>query len=581
MSKGLFSMLQLLSSLFFPSRASLILEQAPHAILTIDHQQKVSFFNASAERLWGIGRDRVVGQAASALLPVDVLRSFINGEGESEEVYLETSRGRGFWAHLEVTGIDSGASGAMTVFVRDISEERYAREMMNQTLEQAMDAVISIDEHNNVTFFNKAAETMWGYTRGEVLGQNVKMLVPEAIRGQHDSFVDRNRQTGENRIVGSYRELTIERKDGSKIWGQAAISKIEFGGLITYTAFIKDVTEEVEKREKMEMLSLVADHANSGIIITDADGKIEYINAGFEKLTGYSLEECRGRKPGPMLQGDGTDPETVRQIREHLDRQEPFYTEILNYHKDGTPYWVSLSIAPVFDGNGRIQRFISVEADITGSKQQTVDFTRRLQAIERSMATIEFNPDGSFLGANGLIHQIYGTEEKVARAANTLWSGLSRESIDSLRKTGEFSGKSSVQLEGMPLLALDYQIVALKRFDGEVRKYVLFGIDITDRHVALQETQEAMDSVLQVSNKISGIVSTINGIAEQTNLLALNAAIEAARAGDAGRGFSVVAEEVRSLAQKSSASAGEIDGLVEETNQRVSALATSLNRIDG
>jgi methyl-accepting chemotaxis protein len=133
----------------------------------------------------------------------------------------------------------------------------------------------------------------------------------------------------------------------------------------------------------------------------------------------------------------------------------------------------------------------------------------------------------------------------------------------------------------MPVLALDYQIVALKRFDGEVRKYVLFGVDITDRHVALRETQEAMDSVLQVSNKISGIVSTINGIAEQTNLLALNAAIEAARAGDAGRGFSVVAEEVRSLAQKSSASAGEIDGLVEETNQRVSALASSLNRIDG
>jgi methyl-accepting chemotaxis protein len=574
-------MLQLLSSLFFPSRASLVLEQAPQAILTIGRHNTISFFNASAEALWGISREKVVGRAASEFLPAEVLRRFANGASESEEVYLSSSHGRGFWAHLDMTSVVAGSKTEKTVFVRDISNERYAREMMNQTLEQAMDAVISIDEHNNVTFFNKAAEAMWGYLREEVLGQNVKMLVPEAIRGQHDSFVDRNRQTGENRIVGSYRELTIERKDRSRIWGQAAISKIEFDGRITYTAFIKDVTEEVEKREKMEMLSLVADHANSGIIITDGDGKIEYINAGFEKLTGYSLEECRGRKPGPMLQGDGTDPETVRQIREHLDRQEPFYTEILNYHKNGAPYWVSLSIAPVFDEKGRVQNFISVEADITRSKQQTVDFTRRLQAIERSMATIEFNPDGSFLSANGLIHKLYGTEERVARAASGLWSGLSRESIDVLRKTGEFSGKSSVQLEGMPLLALDYQIVALKQFDGEVRKYVLFGVDITDRHVALRETQEAMDSVLQVSNKISGIVSTINGIAEQTNLLALNAAIEAARAGDAGRGFSVVAEEVRSLAQKSSASAGEIDGLVDETNQRVSALATSLNRIEG
>ncbi|MCL5042868.1 MAG: PAS domain-containing protein [Gammaproteobacteria bacterium] len=54
------------------------------------------------------------------------------------------------------------------------------------------------------------------------------------------------------------------------------------------------------------MLSLVADHANSGIVITDANGKIEYLNAGFEKLAGYGLEEARGKKPGPMLQGIAT-----------------------------------------------------------------------------------------------------------------------------------------------------------------------------------------------------------------------------------------------------------------------------------
>jgi methyl-accepting chemotaxis protein len=453
--------------------------------------------------------------------------------------------------------------------------------MMNQTLEQAMDAVVSIDESNNVTFFNKAAEVMWGYDRVEVLGNNVKMLVPEAIQAQHDSFVHRNRRTGENRIVGSYRELTIERKNRSRIWGQAAISKIEFDGVITYTAFIKDVTEEVEKREKMEMLSLVADHANSGIVITDRDGKIEYLNAGFEHLTGYSLEEARGKKPGPMLQGDGTDPDTVREIRAHLDRQKPFYTEILNYHKNGTPYWVSLSIAPVFDANGRVNRFISVEADITQSKQQTVDFTRRLQAIERSMVTMEFRPDGSFLSANKLIRDFYGSDDKVARGGKAAWSKLSRENIETLQKTGEFSGRASIELEGLPTLALDYQVVALKEFNGNVRRYVLFGIDITDRHIAVRETQEAMSSVLQASKKISGIVSTINDIADQTNLLALNAAIEAARAGDAGRGFSVVADEVRSLARKSSGSAGEIDGLVDETNQRVAALAKSLDRIEG
>ncbi|TVP87519.1 MAG: PAS domain S-box protein [Pseudomonadaceae bacterium] len=381
--------------------------------------------------------------------------------------------------------------------------------------------------------------------------------------------------------MGSYREIPVPRKDGTSLWGQAAISKIEFDDRITYTAFFKNVTEEVEKREKMEMLSLVADKANSGILITDANGKIEFINAGFEKLTGYSLEESRGKKPGPMLQGKDTNPETVKKIRYHLDRQEPFYTEILNYHKNGTPYWVSLSIAPVFDDQGRVERFISVEADITESKQAAVDFTRRLEAIERSMITMEFKSDGSFLSANELLQAKYGDQDKVAQVARALWAKLTPDNLNTLRSHAEFSSRDSIELSGMPTLALDYQVVALKDVTGEVRRYVLFGIDITDRHLALNETQEAMESVLQVSSKISGILSTINSIADQTNLLALNAAIEAARAGEAGRGFAVVADEVRTLAKKSSVSAGEIDTLVAETNQRIEALAASLAKIDG
>ena len=574
-------MARFLSRWFSSTRSTLALEQAPQAILTLDAQHSVVFFNAAAERLWGLGRDAVLGKPAAQLLAKDALKRLGSSTDTPLEAQIKAADGHAIWVQLEAAEIESGHSVQHTLFVRDISRERYAREMMNQTLEQAMDAVVSIDEHNNVTFFNKAAEAVWGYSRSEVLGNNVKMLVPKSLQSQHDGFINRNRSTGENRIVGSYRELTVVRKDGTELWGQAAISKIEFDGRITYTAFIKDVTEEVEKREKMEMLSLVADQANSGIIITDSKGCIEYINAGFEKLTGYGLAESRGKKPGPMLQGEGTDPETVKKIREHLDRLEPFYVEILNYHKNGTPYWVSLSIAPVFDERGRIERFISVEADITQSKQETVDFTRRLEAIERSMVTMEFNPDGSFISANKLIHAKYGNKEKVTQVAKALWAKLTADNIKTLHTKGEFSGKDSLDLTGLPPLALDYQVVALKTFSGEVRRYVLFGIDITDRYQALSETQEAMESVLQVSNKISGIVSTINAIADQTNLLALNAAIEAARAGEAGRGFAVVADEVRTLASKSSASAGEIDTLVDETNQRVEALAASLNKIDG
>lgn len=572
-------MLFLLSRLFPKFVHTPVLEQAPQAIVSVNERGVVTFFNAAAERLWGYTRDSILGHPPTRLFRMSDLNSVNDEKERSREMQLTHSDGRALWAELSVSQARVGRSQIQTVFVRDITRERHAREMMNQTLEQALDAVVSIDEHNNVTLFNAAAEALWGYGRSEVLGNNVTMLVPEGL--QTREINSGSRSAGKSRSAGNYRELNLVRRDGTCLWGQAAISRIEFDGQTRHTAFFKDVTEEVEKREKMEMLSLVADKANSGILITDGNGSIMYLNAGFEELTGYSLEEARGKKPGPLLQGKDTDPETVRNIRYHLDRQEPFYTEILNYHKNGTPYWVSLSIAPVFDDRGRVVRFISVEADITRSKQETVDFTRRLKAIEQSMVTLEFNPDGGFLSANKLLEDKFADTGKAVRVAKALWGKLTPDNLKTLRSHGEFSGRDSVELDGMPPLALDYRVVALKHFSGEVHRYVLFGIDITHRHLALNETQEAMNSVLQVSSKISGILSTINTIADQTNLLALNAAIEAARAGEAGRGFAVVADEVRTLARKSSVSAGEIDKLVAETNQRVEALAASLARIDG
>lgn len=546
------------------TRALKSLEQAPQAILVIDQSGRLDFMNAAAERLWSAPREEMIGQPASTLLPQSLIRETVTNDGKPVEMRLSARNGSEFWA--SVTGAGD-ASADTTVFVRDISAERYAREVSSQTLEHAPDAVVSVNQHGHIEFINKAAESLWSVDRDEVVGKPVHRLFPKTWDA--------------SRTNGAREELELKRKDGTGFWGQAAVSATSVDGKQSLTAFVRDVTEDVVKRDNMEMLSMVADEANNGILITDADGKIEYFNAGFVKLTGYTLEEAVGKKPGPLLQGDGTNPDTVREIREKLDRQEPFYSEILNYHKNGTPYWVSLSIAPVFDERGRVSRFISVEADITASKQRTVDDHRRLQAIEHSMAIIEFGADGDFLAANSLVSDKYGDTSALARSAQTLWSQLSREDLETLKTTNEFSGKASVELSGMPDLALDYQIVALKHFDGNVHRYVLFGVDITDRHVALSETREAMDSVLQVSKKISGIVSTIDDIADQTNLLALNAAIEAARAGEAGRGFSVVAEEVRSLARKSSTSAGEIDNLVDETNQRVKALANSLEKIDG
>ena len=109
----------------------------------------------------------------------------------------------------------------------------------NQILEQAIDAVVSIDENNNVTFFNAAAERLWGYSKYEVLGKNVKMLVPRDIQANHDGYVNANRRTGQNKIVGTSRDVQLPRKDGSIVWCSLALSKVNVDGKIHYTAFVR------------------------------------------------------------------------------------------------------------------------------------------------------------------------------------------------------------------------------------------------------------------------------------------------------------------------------------------------------
>ena len=567
------------------------LEQSIIAVISIGPDNCVTFFNAAAEALWGYQRHEVLGKNVAVLVPSE-LRQHHDGYvdrhrrentnrivGTSREVQLQRKDGVRVWALLSLSQIMIRGQKHYTAFVQDVTSARQARETMEQTLSQALDAVVVIDESNEITFYNKAAQKLWGYTPEEVIGKNVKMLVPKVIQAEHDSYVNRNRETGQDKIVGTSREIKIERKDGRVLWGQLSLSKVRLDDKTIYTAFVKDVTKEVEQREEMAMLSLVANRTDNAVIITDDKGCIEYVNQGFERMTGYSLKEIRGRTPGSFLQGPETDPETVQRIRDSLRCGESFYDEILNYTCDGTPYWVSLSITAVLDSRGVPERYISVQANITEVKQMALDFTLKLNAISGALVIIELDVQGNYLHSNELFNARTEAVGKPDELSAKIWKSLTSEEHALLKVQG-FVPKIIIVSKGSVELAFDSRICALRNFKGEITSYVIFGIDTSERRIAVSETKSAMGAVLTASQTISQIIATINGISEQTNLLALNAAIEAARAGDMGRGFAVVADEVRALAGRSRSSSNEIDLLVKETVSKIDELAKLLVRIE-
>ena len=566
------------------------LKQSILAVVTIDENNNITFYNDAAQALWGYTPKEVLGRNIQMLVPSEHKAnhdSYVNSHrktgvnkivNSSREVELERKDGKRIWVQLALSQVVLNGKKHYTAFVRDVTQERESREIVEQTLEQALDAVVCIDEHNNVTLFNASAEKLWGYQRQEVIGQNVKMLVPQAIQPQHDAYVNANRETGVDKIVGTSREVKIERRDGQTLWGRLSLSKVKLNDRTLYTAFIKDVTEEVEQRELQRMLSLVANETDNAVIISNAEGLIEYVNTGFEKLTGWKLDEVKGKKPGSFLQGKETDPRTVDVIRQRIKNREAFYDEILNYRKDGTPYWTSLSINPVFE-NSKLVNFIAVQADITRVKQMALDFTNKLHAIGSALVLLEIEPNGRVIEANKLLKDTLSGVIQVEDFAHQLNQQLTAEEKAELESSGFVSKVLELKQEGH-YLAFDSRLCALKNFAGEVTRYVFFAIDVTSRKQAVNETQDAMQELLTTSQTISTIVGTINSISEQTNLLALNAAIEAARAGDLGRGFAVVADEVRTLAGNSQVSSNEIDNLVRTTVGKIEELASLIRRID-
>lgn len=254
--------------------------------------------------------------------------------------------------------------------------------VFTQTLEQAVDGVVVIDTENNVVLFNRAAEILWGYGRDEVLGNNVKMLVSAGMQAKHDDYIDANRRTGVNKIVGTTREVPIHRKDGSQRWGAMSISRVESDGQVLFTAFVKDVTERRKERQRTKLLSMVANETDNAIVITDHDWKIVFVNKGFERIFGYSADEVEGMRPAALLTPHLSD-ESVQAIHARLKSGASLKVEELTRVRSGERIWSNIAISPILGAAGELVNAVTVLADVTGSKIHEVIQHTILDAMVR------------------------------------------------------------------------------------------------------------------------------------------------------------------------------------------------------
>ncbi len=267
------------------ARTRAILETAVDAIITIDEHGIIDSVNPAAVRLFGYTTEEVVGRNVKMLMPSpyreehdEYLSNYVTTGrkkiiGIGREVVGLRKDGSTFPMHLAVSELWLGPRRMFTGITRDITPLRSAMQRLQDSearnraiLETAVDAIITIDEHGTIESVNPSAERLFGYPSADMVGRNVKMLMPSPYREEHDGYLHNYVTTGRKKIIGIGREVVGLRKDGTTFPMDLAVSEVRLEGRRLFTGIVRDVSERKAAEERLHYYAQELQERNAELL---------------------------------------------------------------------------------------------------------------------------------------------------------------------------------------------------------------------------------------------------------------------------------------------------------------------------
>ncbi|OFJ43161.1 chemotaxis protein [Pseudomonas koreensis] len=380
-------------------------------------------------------------------------------------------------------------------------------------------------------------------------------------------------------------------------------------------------------REELSSLVQVKESLESEMLALtlEPDGRIRSVNQNFLDEMFYKSQDLIGRAIEDIVPAHVKSDEFHQRFKNSMSRGEHFAGAVRLLRGNGDEAWLRSIVQPVRSSDGRIRHISFYASDLTRTIEASREHENLIGALVRSTAVIEFDLNGNVLSANdrflngmgyslaqikGKHHRTFcapdeynsaeyqnfwrrlnsgefvaGRFKRIDSHGRTVWLEASYNPVvdanDKLYKVVKFATVITDQVNREQAVA-DAASIAYstsQQTDSTAQRgttVVTEAVNVMrDLSLHMQAAGEGIEALNEQSLVIGTIVKTISGIAEQTNLLALNAAIEAARAGEQGRGFAVVADEVRQLASRTSQATDEIVGVVRQ-NQEMARNAVAL-----
>ncbi|WP_344821416.1 PAS domain S-box protein [Actinocorallia longicatena] len=377
-----------------------LLEAAPDAMVIVDDAGVIGLVNAQTETLFGYTRHELLGQPIEMLIPErfrghhPLHRHAYTGNqqvrpmGAGLDLYGLRKDGHEFPVEISLSPLETPDGLVVSAAVRDVSERKAAQQRFRALLEAAPDAMVIVDDTGVIRLVNAQTETLFGYTRHELLGQPIEILVPERFRGHHPAYRQGYAGNQQVRPMGAGLDLYGLRKDGHEFPVEISLSPLETPDGLVVSAAVRDVSERKAAEQQVNELALLVQSSHDAILVKTLDGTITFWNAAAEHMYGYTAAEAIG-SPVSMLIPAGLDGE-LSDLLERLGKGEHIeHLDTIRVARDGRGLDVDVTLWPVRSRDDTIIGGCAIVRDIGERRRAERELTRLYEQQRHVALTLQ------------------------------------------------------------------------------------------------------------------------------------------------------------------------------------------------